>query len=762
MLHEILLSLSGVSSPIWEDLRTGQTPRDEEHDVSLGSLTSPAEKAMVAVLAELADLHIKVRDATAVISTSHPSPICRAIGTRIRTQHLRAFVEKVIQVESSILDQDSAYVGAYRIVPLSTVVSDFQPWARPLRWLWKTVQLLQRNLVKHPASCSGAVILRYLCDEAHTGYTDLKTISEDLLVVGQRAWLHTLMPWILYGQLPSFGAADFMIRPGQSGADCSLQHDLVPYFITSTTADTILSIGLALRQITPKTGFSQRASNLTKSCTMLMPGSLEQIKSLEYPLKNTNVSNVVTLINDTISHTALSVILPASVILDLLLVLQEYILLRDGEFSTCLIQQAEKFLASYQARSEVSKPVRKLGALDGLNINDTETSAILEKTWAELSAFVPDKDSESQLRDKAADLLRLIKPATPLPVSSLLPNAACLVLQLPLDSPLSIFMSTSDIECYRTLSAYLISIRRAEFQLTKLWREPTHRRCHPTPLGPPRSATRQGQHSLAIRRRREDRRTCSMRQHWASISQILFLISELGSYFHGEVMQKSWEQLYTWLDVVGQSSRPSTSKASSRPTTSSSSKHPLSHVAFSHSSERPKQRTRRNDPRTIALAHRKYLEALSHSLLLKNTTYTTLLSRLLLTTDHYVALFHRLQPIWTALDLQEDESITSAFSNYTQEEAEVMDEMRRTNTNVTSSVHDLIATIRDVEKQRDLPDLSSGMAQVNMSGIGEDGDGAFMPWRARTLDRLLMKLDSLAGDDRSDHYEDALVEIDDG
>lgn len=758
MLHEILLSLSGLPSPIWEDLRNGRTPQDDGDDVSLGSLTSPAEKAMVEVLAELAHLHIKVRDATSIISTSHPSPICRAISTRIRTHHLRAFVEKVIHVETSILDQDAAYVGAYRIVPLSTIVSDFQPWARPLRWLWKTVQPSQRSLVETPSSCSGAVILRSLRNEAYTGYTDLKNISEDLLVVGQQAWVHTLMPWILYGQIPSFGAADFMIQAGQPDDECCLRNDLVPYFITPATAETILSIGLALQQITPRTGLSQKTSNLTKSCTALMPTSLQQIKSLQYPLKDTSVSNVVTFINDTISQAALSVILPVSVILDLLLVLQEYLLLRDGEFSTCLIQQAEKYLAAYQARSEASNPIRKLGKLSDLNINDAETSAVLDKTWAELSAFVPEKDSESQLRDKAANLLRLAKPATSLPVSSLLPNAASLVLQLPLNSPMSIFMSAADIDCYRTLSAYLISIRRAEFQLTKLWREPTHRRCHPTPIGPPRSATRQGQHILVTRRRREDRRARSMRQHWASISQALFLISELGSYFHGEVMQKSWEQLYTWLDI-DTSSRPATSKTSSRPTTSSSQR-PATHVSPNHTPETTKHsRTRKNDPRTIALAHRKYLDALTHSLLLSNTTYTTLLSTLLHTTDHYVALFHRLQPIWTALDLQEDESITSAFSNYPQEETEIMAEMKRTNTNITGTVHDLISAIRDIEKQRDLPDLSTGTAQLNMSGTGEDGSGAFEPWRARTLDRLLMKLDSLAGDDRSDQYEDALVEL---
>lgn len=90
-----------------------------------------------------------------------------------------------------------------------------------------------------------------------------------------------------------------------------------------------------------------------------------------------------------------------------------------------------------------------------------------------------------------------------------------------------------------------------------------------------------------------------------------------------------------------------------------------------------------------------------------------------------------------------------------------MTELYRTHNNVTESVHDLIGTMRDIEKQRDLPDLTTGVVQLNMSGSDEDGSDTFQPWRARTLDRLLMKLDSLAGDDRSDHYEDALVDLDD-
>lgn len=809
MLHEILLSLSGLPSPIWEDLRTGRAPNDrQDRDESLGSLTSPAEKAMVAVLAELADLHIKVRDATTAISTSHPSPVCRAAANRIKTHHLRAFVEKIIAVETSILDQDAAYVGAYRIVPLSTVVSDFQPWIRPMRWFWKIVQSLKVEGTVNMSPSSGAAILCSLRDEAQTGYTDIKAIAEDLLEVTHRSWLHNLMPWVLYGQTPSFGAADFMIQTRSSSAVPHLQYNLVPYFITTHTAETILSIGLALRQITPRAGHDQVYSGLTSSCTSLMPASLQKIKSLQLPLQAVEVSKVATSINDTISQAALSVILPTTVIYDLLIVLQEYVLFRNGEFSTCLIQQIDRYLTSHQAGTNTSKPVRKLGKTDDLNFNESETSTILDKTWSELSAFVPEKDSDNQIRDRAAELLRLVKPSTTLPVNSLLPNSASLCLQIPPNSPLTIFISTADINVYRTLSAYLVSIRRAEFQLTKLWREPSLRRCYPPPLRPPQSNTPRGRHLTTKRRQRETNRSRSLRQHWASISQLLFLISELSSYLQGEVLQNSWTQFETWLDFdTSSGNHPTSPKTSSRPNTATSHighspAHTASHPTFNkqnqdqdqkqnqaHTINPPSQNSKSNnatklsqsDPRIISNAHSHYLTTLTHSLLLTHQKYTTTLTSTLTQIDHYVALFHRLQTIWSALDLQEEEaaaatsSVNNVLKDLPREEKEVLTEMKRTNQTVSEVIRELIAVLRGIERERGLPELTSGVVELELAGgggrSGGSGKSTFEPWRARTLDRLLMKLDSLAGEDRdgngddgeegSDRYEDALVDLND-
>lgn len=752
MLHEILLSLSGLPSPIWDELK-GTQDVDDDNDRSLGSYTSPAEKAMLRVLAELVDLHIELREATAQISSSHPSPTCRAVSNRIKTKHLQAFTDKIIQVETLVLQEDAKYVGAYKIVPLSTIVTEFQPWSRPLKWLLKTTQLL------NSPACSAAMALNYLREEGHTGYTDIKVLTTDLLVAAQQAWMQSLTPWLLYGQLPAFGLDDFMIvkSVSDSSMDYALRRKLVPYFVSEEAADAVLAIGNAFNQIRSRGGFLHKSSVSANVCTVLLPTSFDLLKSLGYPLQSNAFANMVASINDTISQAALTRLLPIHMILELLLVIQDYVLFRSGEFSLTLIEQADQRLHTHQTSGNSARPVRKLGKFEDLAINEVETTAILQKTWSELAALLPDHEVDDPRRERATAWLSLKMSSPSLPVSTLLPNKTSLTIDLPSDSPLHIFLSKTDTQRYQHLSAYIISLHRAEAQLTKLWKVSAHRRCYPTPFGPPLSASQKGQQVLKTRRAREDLRGQKMRTHWACASRALFLLTETGSYFHGEVIQKSWEHLHNWLDV-NDTSRPGSSGFSSRPTTASSKQLPTDMSGFS--SEHLRQslaRSRRQDPRTIARAHHKYVEALYHALLINNTSYISILQEFLTTIDHFVALFQRLRIVWEGLDLQQDEGIMDAFSDHVREEEELLTEMRRTNNKLTFQTHELVAAIHDAERQRDVSDMARGVASM---GFAASTDDDFEPWRAKTLDRLLMKLDFLAVQ-KKNKLEDALLDVED-
>ncbi|KAK6375254.1 hypothetical protein LTR64_003375 [Lithohypha guttulata] len=743
MLHEILLSLAGLSSPIWDDLKA-------EDDDSLRKHTSPAEREMLQTLAELADLHSRLREATSTLSSSHPSPTCRAVTNRIATCHLRRFVKKVVDVETLILQEDAQYVGAYKIVPLSTIVTEFQPWARPLRWLSKLMQLLQS-----PTSlpCSAAKLFAFLHKEGQTGYTDIKDLSGDLLITAQQAWVQSLTPWLLYGQLPNFGAADFMIHSVQANNDIEyiLQPSLIPYFITTGVADAILAVGKTLNQIKSRL-WSGPQHNRTSSnmCTILMPASLNQIKALSYPLQPNAITHAIESINDAISQAALSHLLPMNMILDFLTIAHDYVLLRKGEFSASLIKQAEECLVASQATTATSKAARKPSGLEFLTFNEADVSNALSKTWSELSTFLSDHEFDDPLREKASSWLRLKMSSSSLPISTLLPRPASLVLELPNDSPLHIFVSSSDLQRYSTLNAYLVSLRRAEAQLAKLWAIPAYRRYRTIPTAS-LSTTRKSQQQVQRRSAREDTRNRSMRTHWACASQVLFLLSETSSYFHGEVLDKNWNQLQSWLWSTP-TTRPTSSQPSSRPTTASSKL-----CAMRESTESVNSR-RRDDPRIIAIAHRRYLEALYHSLLLSNEAYINALRSLLNTIDHFVALFRRLQAVRQSLDLQLDEEIPNALPQYAKEEQDLMAELSRTNSTLASRVHELVTQMREADKQYESRDLSSGIAGIALTSGTDD---MFEPVKTRTLDRLLMKLDSLATDTEDEVFEDALINAED-
>lgn len=731
MLHEIFLSLSGIPSPILENIKLNE--RSAKDQDGLDPYISQPERDMLKTLATLADLQTKVKEKCISLSTSHPAPICRAISASIRTTHLQAFTKKVLEVESSILQKDSAYVGAYRSVPLSTLLTEFQPWSRPLRWLWKTLQLLTLD-------CSTRTLFQYLQGECQTGYSDLRDIATALLITAQQAWANSLMPWLLFGELPHTGKDNFMIRASSVNGedDFIVDFDQVPYFVSEDTIESIIAIGKALSQIRSRNWLKAGSGSQHNTLPSLLPSSLEKVKSLVYPIKANDLDHVVEYIDTKLSETALTQFLPADMILDLLLTAKQFLLLQDSDFAIALVEQAGRHL---QTRSSATstKAVRKLGRLEDFKISEAELSTILENTWSELPAAAS---------EHAVACIRLTSDIPAAPVNLLLPTSAGLMLRLPSASPLHMFMSKSDIRKYVDISAYLISLQRAKLLTIDLWSRPGLRRR--TQISLIRAKRCIGK---AVRER-EDQRANLVRPYWICASQIVLLLSELTTYLHGEVIENSWSVFRSWLEEQNDS-RPSSSRFSSRPTTASSRLYAMSLAdrEFNSIKTSTRSRNRRNDPRVLARAHRVYLDTLYRMLLLGNKSYLSILRDLLNSVNHFVALFYRIQVVWQALDHQQDQLIMNAFSDYSKEEQELVDELKRTNANIIDSVHDLIGSIRDAEQQRDITDLKTGLAEVSLRTDGDD----FSPWTARSLDRLLMKLDSLAGDEREDTFEDAIV-----
>ena len=133
MLHEVLLALSsGGPSPLLYP-QSGEGTNGHE---LLQSFLSPAEQTLLQTLArKLGDSNRNIRQDAAIISSSHPSTVCRAVSTAILSTHLANFQRKILEVEQDILREDASIVGAHNIVPLSAIVGAFDGWSRKLEWV---------------------------------------------------------------------------------------------------------------------------------------------------------------------------------------------------------------------------------------------------------------------------------------------------------------------------------------------------------------------------------------------------------------------------------------------------------------------------------------------------------------------------------------------------------------------------------------------------------------------------------------------------
>lgn len=733
MLHEILLSLSGYHSDVFEKVK-----RPSDGDGGVHSFTSEPEKAMLEVLGHIAQLHVDIRETSARIASGHESVICRGVASAISNEQLANFRKKIIQIESSILQRDSGYVGGYGIVPLSTVVGEFNPWTRRLVWLSKVVQYtIEPDLSTTISKCSGKDMLDMLQSETHTGYSDIEEMATSLLCTGQKIWMRSVASWVLYGKLPAFGAGDFFIQPNVTRAgihdEYIVKDSLLPRFVSTTTAQTVLVIGNAINQIN-----AQRT--MSKSSTMgdpmtLLPQHLRVLQTLQYPLNGPILQLALEEIDLSISQNALASLLPLEQVVGLLQVLHRFVLLGEGEFATTLIEHAADKVHSRQT-AQATKPVRKAGRVDDLTIKGAELASVMTTVWDELAGLQIDEAVDDDTFNLARSILVLRsakdtdQPA--IPMSTLMPTSTRLDVSLSSDSNLRLFLHQDDVRSYAFINAYLLSVRRSELNLSQLWKLTSHRRCHPTPTGPPLRATSHGQQALQTRRHREHKRSIRMRQHWATASKALFVINELDAYLHSEVIRNSWSHFEGWLHEHPSQSRPGSSRSQpSRPGTATSAK-----TQPSGTSTRSRQM---NDPRTLARAHHAFLGALYSDLLLNNNAFVGVLKELLNTVDHDVALFARLQTIWQGLDLQEDEGVVDAFSNYKTDEAAVLAEMGRSRVALEEHIGRLVEQLKHVDVQRDVSDLTGGVESIDI------GHTTFVPWKVRTMDRLIMKLDYLAG-----------------
>ena len=732
MLHEILLSLSGHPSALF-DAQPGPS-----HVIPTPvSLLSPPEAELLSSLGHLSRLHRKVRDHVARIAASHPSTVCKAAATSITSYHLDSFQRKILDVESRILQQDASTVGAYNIVPLAGIVGEFSAWIRLMDWLWEIssfmlpVHVPIKSERTDQKTASGAELIDRLRTEAQTGYPDIEEAALHLGAVAETSWLRQLSTWLLYGRLPSFGASDFFIdNDSEEELVFTVNHRLLPKFVTRHTAASILFIGKSLNQIRtlPTTAKTLNGRPSTVSELQLLPVHVGHLSEVTAPIASAKLAEAVANIRLSLSRNLLQHLLPREKIVETLTVLHQFFLLGRGEFAMILIAEADERVHS--RHRSTSQPKAGHG-IQGVLLKEGEISHTLARAFTVLSTLSGEDDNTDDILDLAIDILHLAiynpsnhRPGTPgraRDSTAILPKLANvafndLLLSVPttltmdVRSPLDLFLTKSDLEVYAAINAYLLTLRRSHLHLSQLWRQSSIRREHPAPPGYLYSNTPHGKAILKRRRERNTKRTRELRKVWATCAAAIFFLSESEAYFQGEVVQQSFKHFLHWVEHPTPSSPPTTTAPTD-----------------------PKQPQTHHDPESLTHAHRTFLSHLAHTLLLTDPAFTTTLRTTYTHIDSLSALITRLQSIQSNLDLEEDDGIEDYAHNYRVEERDVQVELDRARRRLDADLKALVERLREVDGER---------VGVAAAALGEDRvEGAYESVRVGGVDRLLMKLD---------------------
>lgn len=774
MIHELLLALSGHASPLLLD-------SNERQDYSkLNDLLSPAENALLTSLSkDLGEKHSNIRNKASDVVANHPSTVCRAVCASILSKHLAHFQQRILEVERSILDEDSSIVGAYNIVPLSSIVGAFDGWERKLEWLWKLVSSIRNEDAregakggKRQAICTASSITGYLHDATHTGYPDIEQISLDLVKVAETAWLKQLISWVLYGKLPSIGATDFFIFQTTQGGDeneakdtFAMHSDFVPPFVEPDTASSILFIGRVLNYLRSRESSASLGSDLENDLSMseLQNLHLSELSSLTYPISPSRFSTAVRSIRLSLSKNALQKLLPLPKVLEILRLLKEFFLLERGEFALALISAADDRLAEKQSSSMDKYKLKELESLSHIMIKEGEVNSVLPRVWSTLASYqtLDDEDGDNDL-DLAHELIGLSLeskvhnhmrstqgqsiPRLPDNFQDLLlPTATVLTLRV--QSPLDLFLAPAEVITYSRIHAYLLAVRRAHLHLSKIMTLSGLRR---DPKPPPAHSALERTQALNRQKLRIGKRSQRMRPVWATVGSATFLLAELGEYFQSEVIQSSWKEFQRWLDPqAAASSRPQSRE--NKPLSASLGSFNKSRrvigegASMSEVAAHVEEPLR--DPERLMLAHQRFLDSLCQSLLLNRTSFTDRLRAFMTDVDHLCALMNRLHIVQPSLDLQKSLKPTDTSANSESEESRLLDDLGSARRKIDAGLTATVNLLRDIDSARANSNYTYGLK-------GLKADDEFRPKRSSRLDRLLLKLDYTSPQTRASHSSD--------
>ncbi|KAL8765616.1 MAG: hypothetical protein Q9194_006505 [Teloschistes cf. exilis] len=766
MLQELLLALSGHPSPLLS------SSNENLFEPGTDDFLSPAENTLLTSLSnDLGQKHSSIRAKANDVVSHHPSAVCRAICAAILSKHLAQFQQRILEVERSILNQDPGIVGAYNIVPLSAIVTAFDGWDRKLEWLWRLVSSIQiegprdggdgESTETKEYLCTASAIIGYLRDATHTGNPDIEQLSLDLVKMAETAWLKQLTLWLLYGKLPSIGAADFFIVKAKKDPEhdiFSLRLDLVPPFVDAATASSILFVGKSLNLIKAR-GVSDDDESQTideTAASTLRASHLQELQSLKLPINATRFTRAIRCIRFSLSKNILRHLLPLSNVVEVLRILKEYFLLGNGEFALALISAADERLVDKQSNSANRHRHKGSESLSHLIVKEAEVGSVLARAWTTLASVQgfdnEDDDDDIELARQLIELsleskVRQQKDAIEEQAPSTLPDSfqdlllpTSTLLTLRIQSPLDLLLTPADVGAYSRIHAYLLALRRSHLHLSKLFTLSSLRR--------DAKSRRVGKHSDQNQtlRRRGAERARRLRSLWATVRSAAFLLATIGAYFQAEVIQSSWEEFHGWLDPsVKQTSRPSSQQEQRFTTSLDDSLAPKRNHGEGEALSfemRDGTDSGLRDPERLMVAHKNFLNSLCHSLLLRDNRFTSRLRKFMTEIDHLCALMNRLETVQESVDLEICDTARTTPGHSEAEEEHLFTQLESGRRDLDAGLASLVKLLQEMDI------ASNGITRKNVM-MGPTEDDEFIPTRNHGLDRLLLQLDFTSSQDRT-------------
>ncbi|CAG8511446.1 6042_t:CDS:2 [Funneliformis caledonium] len=483
MLHELLLTLSGLSGDLF-------VPYPSEPETATTYKIPPefpflheAEKSSLERLAALGFYYRKLTNfldkqrgrnennenhgsvglqkdnETSLKSTPHGSfihALCNAIN-----EVLADFHKTIIESEIRILNKEDNMGG---VVPISQLVSAFSEYYIILPHLSQLILDVENNPVKY----FGCRILNLIIDKCNTGVPELREIMLKLLHACHEVMFKHITSWMVYGQLVDpFG--EFFIKdrtlqynPIEIQEQFSqtkwhrrfiLDESFISNNLPNDVAKSILFVGKAIATVRNSTKPYEKHSKFPDKLASLHLQYLLELSSRPI-FHQIELENIVNIIRNNVAQWLWQVVLTGDKVVECLEAFKNYFLLGQGDFATSLVEQFEKLSTSRLTSKRI--PLIKEQEMNSLLVRaSVGTLAEKDLSFEKFRFKIP--NTNEQQSSNAISMFDDILIGVPLRF------------EYDIGWPLDLFVTSEDLSKYGDIFSFLISLRRTQFKLQKVW-----------------------------------------------------------------------------------------------------------------------------------------------------------------------------------------------------------------------------------------------------------------------------------------------------